>query len=67
MLIYVCSRKRNEYSKLAGKGDGPTTHAHTHMFAQTSIYEWTHPGEAGGEATLISHYGCKLKNLQISS
>lgn len=65
--LSVCSRKRNEYSKLAGKGDGPATRAHTHVFAQTSIYEWTHPGEAGGEATLISHYGCKLKNLQVSS
>lgn len=40
---------------------------HTHVFAQTGIYARTHPGEAGGEATLISHYGCKLKNLQISS
>lgn len=25
--------------------------------AQTSIYEWTRPREAGGEATLMSHYG----------
>lgn len=29
----------------------------TYTFAQTSIYEWTRPREAGGEATLMSHYG----------
>lgn len=36
---------------------------HTHTFAQTNIYEWTRPREAGGEATLMSQYGGKVKYL----
>lgn len=48
--LSVCSRKRSEYSKVAGKGGGPATCAHTHTFAQTSIHEWSRPREAGGKS-----------------
>lgn len=61
--LSVSSRKRYIQKWLVNVMVPP----HVHTFPQTSISERTHPGEAGGEATLIFHYGCKLKNLQISS